>query len=260
MLLEYTLGRALESAGVDGSLVLWALRYLATGRSDAPICSFDGGLGELSTALYEAHSASISLETPVTGMERHPDGYALHTPADTVVVDDVVLTTPAPTAASLLESIDQDSADRLSQLRYNPIALVYLESSFDDPGIGTLVPDGEPVPISGTTWNARILDRDSLFTCYLDPGSYPGLADAADSELESAATEAFETLTGAPASPIHVHRWQPGMPAYDGSWRALDELALPDGIHLCTNFVARPGILGRIRHAGQIAATIEANR
>ncbi|MFW5974240.1 MAG: protoporphyrinogen oxidase, partial [Natrialbaceae archaeon] len=61
---------------------------------------------------------------------------------------------------------------------------------------------------------------------------------------------------GALARPIGVHRWEPGMPAYDGSWTAMDDLSTPEGIHLCTNFVGRAGIPGRIRSAKRIVASI----
>ena len=53
-----------------------------------------------------------------------------------------------------------------------------------------------------------------------------------------------------------LHRWEPGMPAYDGSWTAMEALQPPDGLHFCTNFVGRPGIPGRIRSAKRIAGEI----
>jgi len=256
MLMEYSLGRALDSAGVGRSLLVWLVRRLIKGRETPPICTFEEGLGTLTTALYEAHAESISLSTPVTVIERAGNGYELHTEAGTERVDEVVVTTPAATSAELLEPVDADLASTLRRFNYNPITMVFLESDYDREGIGALVPAGGELPISGSTWNASFLDREGLFTCYVDPNSFPEMVDSTDEELGIVAADAFEELSGASATPIGVHRWDPGMPAYDGSWTAMDELSTPDGIHLCANFVGRAGIPGRIRSAKGIVASI----
>jgi len=134
--------------------------------------------------------------------------------------------------------------------------MVYLDSGFDGDGIGSLVPDDSDLRLSGVTWNASFLERDRTFTCYVDPGSYPGTQDATDETLGKVASEDFERLTGASAEPVHVHRWNPGMPAYDATWTATEDIDLPRGVHLCSNFVERPGIPGRIRHARRLAEKI----
>lgn len=260
MLMEYSLGRALENAGVGRSLLLWILRKLLQGRETPPIVTFEDGLGELTSALYEAHADAISLETPVerieevkSGPDQEADGYVLETPTGSERVDEVVLTTPAGTCADLVEPVDAELAATLRRFSYNPIGMVFLESAFDGTGIGSLVPPDSDVRVSGLTWNASFLDRDRVFTCYVDPLSYPAMSEVDDAELGEVAAAEFERMTGAPAEPIHVHRWDPGMPAYDRSWTAMDDLDCPPGIHLCTNFTDRPGIPGRIRQANRIA-------
>ncbi|MDZ7687174.1 MAG: protoporphyrinogen oxidase [Halobacteriales archaeon] len=261
MLYEYTLGRALENAGVGRSVLLWVALKLLKGRDTPPVCTLEEGLGRVPDALYERHADSVRLNTPVVSVERVEDGYGVVTSNGTAEVDEVVLTTPAGTTAELIEDIDPDSSEAMRRLRYNPIAVVHLDSGFDGEGMGTLVPrDGggsDDIRISGTTWNASFLDRDRLFTCYIDPGSYSGMDEATDETLGNVASEDFERLTGASAEPIHVHRWVPGMPAYDVSWTATDGIDLPEGVHLCTNFVERPGIPGRIRHARRVASSID---
>lgn len=253
MLVEYSLGRVLEKAGVDRSVLLWVVRTLWEGGESPPICTFEDGLGELTDGLYEAHADAISLETPVESVREREGGYELETAEGTERVDEVVLTTPAPTCADLLAPIDADLEATLRRFNYNPIGMVFLESAFDGTGIGTLIPPGSDAQISGLTWNSSFLDRDGLFTCYVDPLSYPALTEASETELGRVGAAEFERITGAPATPIHVHRWDPGMPAYDRSWTATDDLELPDGIHLCANFVGRPGIPGRLRNAARLA-------
>ncbi|SDQ64303.1 protoporphyrinogen oxidase [Natronobacterium texcoconense] len=256
MLMEYSLGRALENAGIDGSVLLWVARKLLSGRETPPICTFDDGLGELTTGLYEAHAETIALDTPVERIDDAGDGYELVTDEGTERVDDVVLTTPAPTSADLLESVDADLAATLRKFNYNPIGMVFVESDLERDGIGALVPSGADIGISGSTWNASFLDRDRVFTCYVDPGSDPEMTDRSDEELGEVAAAEFERLTGAAASPIHVHRWNPGMPAYDRSWTAMDDLEAPDGLHFCANYVGRPGIPGRLRNAKRLAGEL----
>lgn len=256
MLMEYSLGRALENAGIDGSVLLWVARKVVKGRDPPPICSFDDGLGKLSEKLYESHADSIALETPVERIDDVGDGFEIVTAEGTERVDEVVVTTPAPTSAALLEPVDDGLADTLREFDYNPIGMVYLESDLERDGIGALVPSGADVGISGSTWNASFLDRDRVFTCYVDPGSDPEMPERTDEELGQFAAAEFERLTGASASPIHVHRWQPGMPAYDRSWTAMDDLEPPEGVHLCANYVGRPGIPGRLRNAKRLAGEI----
>ena len=258
MLYEHSLGRALENAGVGRSVLLWVLVKLLKGRETPPICTFDEGLGRVPDALYEKHADSVILNTPVHEVVRtavgSENGYGVVTDDGTTEVDELVLTTPAGTTADLLENVDTDSAEAMRALRYNPIGMVFLDSDFDGDGVGALAPDD--LRISGVTWNASFLGRERLFTCYVDEGSYPGMGEASDSTLGKVASEEFERMTGASAEPIHVHRWEPGMPAYDGSWTATDGIDLPSDVYLCSNFVERPGIPGRIRHARRIASEI----
>ena len=256
MLMEHSLGRALESTGVGRSLLVWVLRRLIEGRETPPICTFEDGLGTLTNALYEAHSEAINLSTPVERVATAGEGYELQTANGTEHVDQLVLTTPAATTAELVEGVDSELAETLSQFNYNPIAMVFLHSEFDGEGIGALVPKGGDLPISGSTWNASFLDREGVFTCYVDPNSDPEMESRTDDDLGAMAAEAFETLTGSEATLIGVHRWEPGMPAYDRSWTAMDELSTPDGMHLCTNYVGRAGIPGRIRSAKGVARTV----
>lgn len=257
MLYKYSLGRALENAGVGRSVLLWVLARILKGRETPPICTFEEGLGRIPHALYEDHADSVRLNTPVHEVVRSDisgNGYGIVTDDGTTEVDDVVLTTPAETTGELLEKIDPDSSEAMRSLRYNPIGMVFLDSGFDGEGVGALAP--EDLRISGVTWNASFLDRERVFTCYIDGGSYPGMEEATDSTLGKVASEEFERMTGASAEPIHVHRWEPGMPAYDGSWTATEEIDLPSDVYLCSNFVERPGIPGRIRHARRIASEI----
>jgi len=46
------------------------------------------------------------------------------------------------------------------------------------------------------------------------------------------------------------------MPAFDRTWAALDDVDLPAGVHLCTNYTARAGIPGRVAAAERLARAL----
>jgi len=122
MLYEYSLGRALERAGVGRSLLVWVALRLLKGRETPPVCTFDEGLGRLPYELYDRHSDAVRLATPVRSVEREEDGYGdgdsdgykIITDNGKKEVDEVVLTTPAETTAELLETVDPGSSSKAS--------------------------------------------------------------------------------------------------------------------------------------------------
>jgi oxygen-dependent protoporphyrinogen oxidase len=252
---EHSVARALDEAGVRRSVLVWVIKKLIRGRDTPPVITFDDGLGRLTEALYDENAEAVRLGESVEGIERDGDGYRVLADDGAERVTDVVVTTPAPVAADILEDV-APSARALRRLSYNPIGVVHLLSEYEGDGVGVLVPDYEDVRVSGFTWNSSFLGRDGVFTSYIDPWSLPGMSDADDEELAEVAVEEFERVTGATAEPLHVHRWVPGMPAYDASWDALDEVSLPDGVYLCTNYVERAGVTGRLAHASSIADDI----
>jgi oxygen-dependent protoporphyrinogen oxidase len=256
MPVEYSLARALENAGVGRSVLFWVAKKILAGRDTPPVFTFDDGLGRLPEALYEANSEDVRLSERVEDIDRDGDRYDVITTEGVTSASDVVVTTPSSTAAGILEGTAPDVSERLRRLTYNPITVVHLVSEYDGDGIGVLVPDYEDVRVSGLTWNASFLGRDGVFTCYVDPASYPEMGEVTDEELTEVAAEEFERITGVSAKPLHIYRWQPGMPAYDSTWETIEDLSLPDGVHLCTNYVERAGVTGRIAHASRLANEI----
>ncbi|WP_135829235.1 protoporphyrinogen oxidase [Halorussus halobius] len=269
MPMEYSLSRALDAAGIEGSvLVSVARKLLRRTRSDRdtpPIVSFDAGLQRLPEALADAHADSVHLGTPVESVRREDGTFVLRTSAGIERADRLVVTTPGDVTADLFagladgsddpESV-RESAEALRELNYNPQVVVHLHSDAGLTGAGFQVQYDEDFRTLGATWNASLLDRDGVHTCYLGGFKNPEAVEWSDERLESVAVAEFEELTGASARPLAVHRLRRGMPAYDRSWAALDRISAPDGVHLCTNYTARAGIPGRIREAEQVAEAL----
>lgn len=260
MPVEHSLGKALSEAGIGRSLLIGGARKVASmrlcGRERPPAATFEDGMATLPRALYRTHADRIHTGTPVETVEPAGDRYRLETPRGSVAVETVVLTTPADVTADVLSGVAPEATDRLSQLSYNPLAVVHLEAELERDGMGFLVARGEETPLLGSTWNAAAFDRDGVVTCYLGGADRPQLLAETDDDLARVAAAEFRRVTGCVARPLSVHRWSRGMPAYDRSWRAMEGLELPEGIRLCANFHARAGIPGRIRAARAVAEAI----
>ncbi|WP_135662067.1 protoporphyrinogen oxidase [Halorhabdus rudnickae] len=254
MYVEYSLGKALDRFGVEGSLLVFMLKKLLEGVETPPIISFEDGLGRLPEAMYEAHAESIHPGTPVTDVRQDGEGFLVETDRETVAVETVVFTTPAPTTAALLAGVDDEAAAVVEQFSYNPLGVVHLHSDFDGTGHGFHVID-DGFRTDGSTWNASMLGRDGVYTSYVGGGD-PAFLDADPSVIGRRAATEFETITGAQAEVLSVNVLRPGMPAYDRSWKALDDLSLPDGIEICSAFTSRAGLIGRIADGRKTASAI----
>ncbi len=249
MLVEYSLGRALDRHGIEGSILKAVAPYAIKGRDPPPIVTFEDGLARLPEVLAKRHAESIEFSTPVEAVEPAGEGYELVTEDGRTRVDAVGMTPPAPTAAALLEPVDSTLAETLQEFNYNPIVVVHLHSDADIVGHGCQILPEAGFETLGMTWNASMLDRDGVYTAYLGGSRDNGLLERSDEEIGSIAAREFETLLGAEAEVQNVHRWEPGMPAYDRSWAALDRLDPPDDIEFVTNYTDRAGIIGRLTDA-----------
>jgi oxygen-dependent protoporphyrinogen oxidase len=256
MLVEYSLGKALERHGVEGSILLKVASYVLKGRDPPPIVSFDDGMQRLPEAITERYADSVHLSTEVTGIEQDGDGYEIVTADGTYDVDAVGVTTPAPTAADILEPTDDDLAEVLRRFNYNPLAMAHLQSDYGREGHGCQILEKEGYTTLGMTWNASMLDRDGVYTSYMGSSRNADLVEQSDEEIGQLAAEEFEAITGSEAEVLNIHRWIPGMPAYDRSWRAMEDLHPPEGIEFVTNYTERAGIIGRVGDAREAAGRI----
>jgi oxygen-dependent protoporphyrinogen oxidase len=256
MLVRHSVGKALRRHGIDRSILLAVARKLIEGIDVPPIVSLEDGLQRLPEAIVDRYADSVHFETPVRAVREVEDGFEIETPDRTTRVGQVVVTTPAPIAAEFLEPLDADLAAVLGDLTYNPLAVVHLESDYDRKGHGCMILDDEGYETLGQTWNASMLDRDGIFTSYLGGSRSPELVGGSDEDLGELAARDFESITGGTAEPLHVARWDPGMPAYDDTWNALEDVTFPDGVHVCATFAERAGIPGRLRDAERTAKAV----
>jgi oxygen-dependent protoporphyrinogen oxidase len=253
----------------EGSLLKPALRRIVFGESPPPI-SFARGLQELPRSLYETHADRIHLGTPVTAIgesgtrtDRGDEGegrFVLATPEGEQRVDRVAVTVDARTAAGLFDSVGARGLEGLGSLRYNPLAVVHLDSDYSGRGFGYQIRWEESAKTLGVTWNASLFDREGIYTAFLGGMKTPGILDRDDEELGEVAAREFEAVLGHDAEVLSVRRWEQGFPAYDRSWDALEDLKLPEGIDLLTNYTARAGVSSRIGQAKELAGEVADER
>jgi oxygen-dependent protoporphyrinogen oxidase len=247
----FALEGLLEREQETGSL-LQAFRKRLGGGDKAPPITFENGNQQLPSALADTYRDRVELETPVTDIRSRSGGYTLETPRASHDVDVAVVTTPASVAAELLGSVAPSTA-KLETLRYNPLAMVFMESDYNGTGKGYQVGYDEDLHTLGVSFNHSLFGREGLYTAFLGGMHEPALVGADDAELGRIATAEFETVTGASASVLDVARLDPGFPAWDESWWTLEDLELPPNLVLATNYTERMGIPSRVREARELA-------
>jgi oxygen-dependent protoporphyrinogen oxidase len=253
MLVRHALAPLLRDLGLEHSSVLVRLARRAPPIAAA---SLRRGMQTLPRALHDRVQQHVQLGTAVRSIRQAPPGFVLETAAGAVEVDRVVCTTPASVTAALLPDSAHAAADRLRQLTYNRLVIVYLISAAPLTGLGFQTSFAEAIETRGVTFNGAMLGegREGLFTAFLGGARSPTLADADDEAVSTIAAREFAQVTGHAAHPIHVARAQ--IPAWDRTWSALDGLTLPAGIHLCANYESRVGIGGRLARAQRLAGEL----
>jgi len=252
---RHGLAITLRELGVEGSLLLAALGRGLRAREEIPTVSFREGLGALPEALARRAGERLRLGTPVLALEARGAGHLVHlggrAEGEVIEARRVVLSLPAPQASALLAASAPEAAARIGRLRLNRLAVVHLRATCELWGYGYQVAFGEALETRGVTWNASIFGRDGVHTAYLGGMKNPPLVDWEDERLAELAASEFRQATGCSAEPLLVSRtW---IPAWDESWDALSGLELPEGVHACVNWSARPGIPGRVAQARRLA-------
>jgi oxygen-dependent protoporphyrinogen oxidase len=211
----------------------------------------------LPDALAHALGDRLRLDSPVRALRAAGSGWRLDTDQGIVDARAVVLTCPAGVTARLLTDVAPSAGNAVAALRYNPLGVVHLDAETDLRGLGFQVAFTEPdLALRGVTWNDSLFGRRGLHTAYLGGSRHPEVIDLTDADLADLAVREFRHCTGFESRPLAVARER--MPAWDVSWRAIQGIALPDGLHFAANWWSRPGIPGRLAEAERLARTLAA--
>lgn len=257
---RHTLIPLWRAFGAPRSFVLSAARRALTGGESPPPCSFVEGLSTLTDAMGEACGDRLRLGAPVSAIRKADRGFRISVRGEEhVEARRVVLTVPAAEAADLLTGAGAgEGAEPLRRLRYNPLAVVHLESALERRGFGYQISLAEEgFATRGVTWNASLFGRRGVCTAYLGGMGREEDVVREDEWLVERAAREFEEITGAAARPLSVHRTS--VPAHDESWDALADAldVVPAGMHVCANWEGQAGIASRVREARRTAGELD---
>ncbi|MDR7507079.1 MAG: protoporphyrinogen oxidase [Armatimonadota bacterium] len=206
-----------------GSL-LRAARTLSGTAGESAFATLAGGVGELVGRLAaDLRRTTVRTGCPALEVDADGAGYRVRL-ADgrTVSADAVVVATPAPQAAALLQTVAPETAGLLRTIPYAPAAVVSVGVAREQvghplDGHGYLVARGEGLLHTACTWSSakwphRAPPGHALLRFYV--GAPPeGVADGA---LAATVLEEARPLLGLRGSPVlvRVHRWEQALPQY----------------------------------------------
>jgi oxygen-dependent protoporphyrinogen oxidase len=240
------------------------------------LVSLPGGMARLIDALVVACAgADLRTDAAVTSISRRDDGRydVTITGSSVVVADDVVITTPAGTAATLLSDLAPHAAVALAAIEYVDVATVMLSYRKDQVSraldrTGFLVP-----PIDGrllvgcswltSKWGHLAHDTRVVVRAMVGRDGDTRWVPMSDDDLVSAIHTELVTAIGVTAEPteVHVQRWPAAMPQYTVGH--ADRLATIDadlttvpGIHLTGAAYRGVGLAGCISQAARAATAV----
>ncbi|WP_067664599.1 protoporphyrinogen oxidase [Nocardia miyunensis] len=190
--------------------------------STAPV--FGGirdGYRVLLDALLAAAAPQLDIDTTAKDLTRTSHGWRLEPVGE---CDAVVLATPAPVTADLLDSVVPEAAGAAARIELSSSAVVALALPVDTPlpeNSGILVATGESLRAKAFTLSSRkwphLAGRDvAVVRASFGRFGDDSLLALSDAELIATATEDLATVTGIPVRPVTaaVQRWRGGLPQY----------------------------------------------
>ena len=245
--------RLVEVERQHGS-VIKGLRSLKAGAPPTPdgmFRSLPGGLGELTEALVTAlNDGTLNAGQEVVALTTSGSVTLTLAGGDTVTADHVILTTPAPVTARLLEPVDRELTALCGGIPYTSTATVVLSYPEDRvtrtlDGTGFVVPrvEREYTLMAGSwvssKWPGRAPDGHVLVRGFVGGARDDEALSRSDEELVADVHRDFRMLLGISAEPAlrKVYRWPRLNPQHEVGHlerlAAIDErlTALP-GVHI----------------------------
>jgi len=251
------------SAGV---LVNRVLRRREASTTDT--FSFNGGMGTLIENLAKTYGINLRTGHSAEELARDGNGWQATATAPlgqrTVSAYHVIVATPAPVAAALVNSLDNELAELLRGIDYASLAVVHTgldRGAVGHPldGTGFLAPKGESAALTGNLWMSALFpDRAPLgkvlLTSYLGGARAPQVADWDDERLVDETLRTLRPLIDLKSDPemVRIDRHRKALPLYHGAYQArmhaiTARLQHIPGLHLEANY--RGGVSVRDRLA-----------
>lgn len=197
--------------------------------------TLQGGLSDLVVRLMEVlreqgvtllAGKSVERVEQLGGPDKHGSWKVQLTDGEFIEADGLVLATPAFVSSRLLQNVQPEVADLLSQIPYSSTATVSIAFSKADvesqlQGFGFVVPRVEQRKLIAATWSSlkwadRANSNESLIRCYVGGRGRESILELDDNRMVNLVLSELKDMVGMEAKPrsAHVFRWKQAMPQY----------------------------------------------
>lgn len=200
-----------------------------TARKRTPFVSLSDGMGELIAGLVNTLDAcDLRPSTALTSIEPSSDGYRVTlSDGSNLNVDGVLLSTPAPASAGLIDNLSPGLASVLREIPYVSSSTVSMAFNATDVagkqgGRGFVIPRVEGRSLTAITWTSdkfagRVPDGVALLRSFVGRAGQEENAFLPEDELIALVRRELASITGITADPIltRIYRWPNAMPQYN---------------------------------------------
>ncbi|WP_091506260.1 protoporphyrinogen oxidase [Flexibacter flexilis] len=274
LLTDKTFPILLEYEEKYGSVLKGFAKNAGAGRRKS--MNFRNGMQTLTDALF-AQLDYVHLEHSVQSIEHLKDGrwhISISTPDGSTrqeYTDNLVITTPAPVAATLLANAFPQLAQALLAIDYPPMAMIHTAYpkdavGFSLNGFGGLHPPKEGLFTAGSIWTSSVFEGRSpadkvLFTSFVGGVLAREQTFLSDKEiLEKVDAELRKLYRISAQKPAYqrITRWQKAIPQYDKNLNAVYEYATEaekNHLYLAANWYKGVALADCIRKGRELAAS-----
>lgn len=260
-----------------GSLLVGSLRSKAekADKNFPRSFSFVNGVQTLTDKLGESLGESVKTNCGIEQIEKTGDEkWLVKTDSSVDVFDAIVISTPAESAANLIENLDAGLSAKLKDVYYPPVALVYFgikkeNVGFNLDGFGFLIPSSERRKILGTLWNSAVFENRApggyhLLTTFVGGARNAEIFEQTDAELFETVFGELKSILNLRAKPdfMHVKRWRRAIPQYNVGYEKIEK-SIEDfaennkGFYFCSNFYKGISVGDSVKNAYRTADEIE---
>ncbi|MGJ3239239.1 MAG: protoporphyrinogen oxidase [Anaerolineae bacterium] len=243
-----------------------------TRSSKSMFMSFREGMGTLISALVDVLDGDLHLNSTLTDLKRVSDGYQLTWDDGTQShAQQVILTTSAPVATRLLQSVAPDSANLLGRMCYvatGTVSLAYHQRDVAQlpTGFGVVIPRSErrqinAITISSTKFSHRAPVDAVLLRVFFGGARTPQTFALDDEALIETVQDDLQDIVGIHAQPIltRIVRHPQATPQYTVGHldhvRAIEN-GLPPGLRVSGSAYHGVGVPDCIHDAQQVIASL----
>ena len=265
-----------------GSLIRGALfgqKKNVSGMPKGRLISFNDGMESLPKAVCQALPAgSIKFATKVVKVDKHKKMWQVYWEskggtAGIEIADQVILSTPAPQTAKIVENISPVAAQLLASIQYPPILSIsmgYARDKVQHPldGFGFLVPRCEEIRTLGSLFSSTLFpgrspDGQVLLTNFIGGATDPAVDNDDDRALAAAVAKDLSHLLGIKGQPdfVQVTRYRESIPQYSIGYlkklqRIKELMADSAGLHLRCNWSGGISVGDCVRNGELLAERI----